>query len=197
MPSWEIHRKWGELILGFSSPEIDKLIDQEERHDASRYDPVVFEKQVEDVRARYGEKGVNYYILHHLLDYAEQRLLSILSDEAIKKYYHSDRSSHEAVKEVEHKLRQNLLRFQSKHPHFPLESTDSLAEKLTDLLQLIYDIMDGEHFPRRFGGVTYMKALRKSKHRWVVDEEEAKKITDIGIEHIAEIFGILAEKKKN
>ncbi|RLI84539.1 MAG: hypothetical protein DRO98_08470 [Archaeoglobales archaeon] len=77
-PEWTIHRKWGELLCRFSEPEIDKLIDLKQ-HDAGRYDPSILKEQLDYVRRKWGGVGVYYYILHHLLDRAEDILLSELS----------------------------------------------------------------------------------------------------------------------
>jgi len=65
MPSWSVHKKWGERICNFYSEEIDKLIDALQQHDAGRYDQEIFLKQIEYVSLKYGEKGVEYYLLHH------------------------------------------------------------------------------------------------------------------------------------
>ena len=80
MPPWKIHRKWGEKLLGFSNSEIDKLIDNSENHDAGQWDEGVLEIQLSYVRSKYGFMGEQYYVLHHILDRAEQLLLSIVSN---------------------------------------------------------------------------------------------------------------------
>ena len=67
----------GTRICGFYSEEIDKLIDKEEEHDAGRYDVEVFLKQIEYVQRNYGMKGVEYYLLHHLLDRLKDELVSM------------------------------------------------------------------------------------------------------------------------
>jgi len=79
MPSWRVHKKWGERICNFYSKEIDKLIDTPQQHDAGRYDKETFLKQIEYVSLRYGEKGVEYYLLHHLLDMLKDELVSIMA----------------------------------------------------------------------------------------------------------------------
>lgn len=30
MPSWRLHAKWGDLVIGFHSKEIDEVIDRRE-----------------------------------------------------------------------------------------------------------------------------------------------------------------------
>ena len=64
-------------ICGFYSEEIDRLIDAEEKHDTGRYDVEVFLKQVEYIQRNYGMKGVEYYLLHHLLDRLKDELVSM------------------------------------------------------------------------------------------------------------------------
>lgn len=67
-PHGEFTRSGGERILGFSTSKIDQLIDQDETYDAGRYGLNIFERQMTHVKSLYGETGVEYYILHHLLD---------------------------------------------------------------------------------------------------------------------------------
>lgn len=79
MPSWKLHKKWGEIICGFSSEEIDRLIDNPKQHDAGRYDRKIFLDQIEYVSSKYGLRGVEYYLLHHLLDMLKDELVAITS----------------------------------------------------------------------------------------------------------------------
>jgi len=79
MPSWEVHRKWGEMLFKYYNHEIDKLIDIKESHDAGRYDPEILDSQLRDVAEKYGDNGVMYYLLHHFLDRAYDTLLSEVS----------------------------------------------------------------------------------------------------------------------
>lgn len=186
----------GDRILGFSESEIDMLIDREESHDAGRYDPNIFESQVAYVRSLYGERGVEYYILHHVLDYAEQRLLSVLSDEAIRGYYEGNRSAEEGLREVRNNLCKDLRQFK-------LKEDPSISQKIkkiinfyqrSDMLdELIFDIMAGEKFPKRLGNVIHMKAIHHAKSVFV-DYKKAEEIFDVGVQHISEIFRILASK---
>jgi len=68
MPSHVIHRVVGERICGFSSEEIDRLIDSSEQHDASRYSCSHLLAHAKHVLSRYGDKGLCYLVLHHYLD---------------------------------------------------------------------------------------------------------------------------------
>jgi len=80
MPSWKAHREIGELICNFYSNEIDKLIDKQELHDASRYDIKELEKIVKEVKEKYGEKGLHYLALHHYIDRLADILVKELTD---------------------------------------------------------------------------------------------------------------------
>ncbi|ADT85203.1 hypothetical protein [Thermococcus barophilus] len=197
MPSWRVHKKWGERILGFSTSKIDQLIDQDETHDAGRYDINIFERQVTHVKSLYGETGVEYYILHHLLDYAEQRLLSILSDEAIREYYERTRSAEEVLREVRRKLLEDLQEFKLKDDPFIAKTIKKIVkfyQNLDMLDELIFDIMNGDNFPKRLGNIIYMKAIPHSKSWYFIDQKKVDEIVNIAIECIGEIFGILAKK---
>lgn len=79
MPSWKVHRKWGEILFKYYNHEIDKLIDIRESHDAGRYDPETLDRQLRYVANQYGDNGVWYYLLHHFLDRAYDTLLSEVS----------------------------------------------------------------------------------------------------------------------
>jgi hypothetical protein len=68
MPSHIVHRVVGERICGFSSEEIDRLIDSSEQHDASRYSCSHLLAHAKQVLSRYGDKGLCYSVLHHYLD---------------------------------------------------------------------------------------------------------------------------------
>jgi len=68
MPSHIVHRVVGERICGFSSEEIDRLIDSSEQHDASRYSCSHLLAHAKQVLSRYGDKGLCYLVLHHYLD---------------------------------------------------------------------------------------------------------------------------------
>ena len=76
MPSWRLHAKWGDLVIGFHSKEIDEVIDRRESHDAGRYEIDVLKTQLATVSSRFGVKGELYYVLHHILDRFEDRLES-------------------------------------------------------------------------------------------------------------------------
>ncbi|MBC7094873.1 hypothetical protein [Thermococcus sp.] len=79
MPSWRVHKKWSKKICGFYSEEIDKLIDNPQHHDAGRYDEKVFLEEIKQVSSKYGEKGVECYLLHHLLDKLKDELVGMKS----------------------------------------------------------------------------------------------------------------------
>ena len=74
MPSWRLHAKWGDLVIGFHSEEIDEIIDKSEGHDSGRYDVEALKTQLATVSSQFGVKGELYYILHHILDRFEDRL---------------------------------------------------------------------------------------------------------------------------
>jgi len=79
MPSWKFHKRWGKELLGYFNTDIDRLIDCR-GHDLARrigYENLL-RKQVSYVKRKYGKIGVYYYILHHILDTADEQLLSIL-----------------------------------------------------------------------------------------------------------------------
>ena len=78
MPSWRIHKKWSIRLCGFYSEEIDRLSGSSQ-HDASRYNEEIFLEQIEYVASKYGEKGVECYLLHHLLDKLKNELVSMKS----------------------------------------------------------------------------------------------------------------------
>jgi len=100
MPSHVIHRVVGERICGFSSEEIDRFVDEEERadatwqlyggywiqptstHDLGRVSCSTLLADAENIVARFGEKGFCYYILHHYLDKFEH----ILSGQLLNRY---------------------------------------------------------------------------------------------------------------
>ena len=82
MPSWKVHRLIGEIIcFGFCSHEIDALIDNKGRHDAGRYDELIFVNEALMVLKKYGGNGLCYYILHHVLDRLQDLLVSELASE--------------------------------------------------------------------------------------------------------------------
>ena len=79
MPSWKIHKKWDKRICNFYSEEIDRLIDNPQQHDAGWYEEDIFLEQIEYVASKYGRKGVECYLLHHLLDMLKDELVSMTS----------------------------------------------------------------------------------------------------------------------
>jgi hypothetical protein len=102
-PSHIVHRVVGERICGFSSEEIDKLVDEETRadaaqelyrlyrrywiqpasiHDLGRVSCSTLLADAENVVTKFGEKGLCYYILHHYLD----RFEHILSGQLLNRY---------------------------------------------------------------------------------------------------------------
>jgi hypothetical protein len=58
----------GERICGFSSEEIDRLVDAAKLHDASRYSCRYLLDHAKLVSMTFGDKGLCYFILHHYLD---------------------------------------------------------------------------------------------------------------------------------
>ena len=77
--SWELHRIVGEAICGFSSKDIDRLIDAFPGHDASRYDANALVELYRKIKGRYGDKGVCYMVLHHFLDRLKDIIVSLVS----------------------------------------------------------------------------------------------------------------------
>jgi hypothetical protein len=84
MPSHAIHKVVGERICGFNSDEIDGLVDDDTRtgvaalglrgrywlrpagtHDLGRVSCRALLADAKEIVARFGEKGLCYYILHH------------------------------------------------------------------------------------------------------------------------------------
>ena len=82
MPSWSVHRIIGDVICGFHSPDIDRIVDLELGHDTSRYDVEKLMEAIDLIYDKYGEKGLRYFILHHYID----RLVDILIHEIISVY---------------------------------------------------------------------------------------------------------------
>jgi hypothetical protein len=68
MPSHRVHEAAGKVICGFSSRDIDELIDRGRGHDAGRKNCRKLLVQATEVYNKYGENGLCYYILHHYLD---------------------------------------------------------------------------------------------------------------------------------
>ena len=131
------------------------------------------------------------------MDRAEQRLLSILSEEAIK--HCNDRITDEVIREIERKLRDELLQFKSYVFWYIFEYKKlcslELLHKLTDnILELIYDIMSEERFLGRLKYTIHQKTVGRvvGTHPEIVGE--LREIRDKGIERIAEIFSTLAGK---
>jgi len=51
-PAWKVHRIIGEKLLGYYNYEIDKIIDAELSHDASRYDVSKLAEAVRTIKNR-------------------------------------------------------------------------------------------------------------------------------------------------
>lgn len=79
MPSGEVHRKIGFLLLNFYDPEVDKLIDCDPDHDATRYDLDKAIILIEQILKR-DDNRVRYAMLHHYLD----RLVDLLVSEILR-----------------------------------------------------------------------------------------------------------------
>ncbi len=68
-PSHRVHEIVGKMICHFSSKYIDVLIDGERGgHDKGRRDCGKLLEQATEIRNKYGENGLCYYVLHHYLD---------------------------------------------------------------------------------------------------------------------------------
>jgi len=80
LPTWALHRLWGERICSYYSSGIDSLVDRVFGHDSSRYDVETLEKEVDIVASKHGDKGLCYLSLHHYLDRLVDLLVSTLSD---------------------------------------------------------------------------------------------------------------------
>lgn len=79
MVSWRLHELFGREVCGFSSREIDWVVDSSSGHDASRYSADELLRLVDWVYKRYGEKGVCYMVLHHFLDRAVDAVVSLIT----------------------------------------------------------------------------------------------------------------------
>ncbi|RLE55238.1 MAG: hypothetical protein DRJ40_08600 [Thermoprotei archaeon] len=90
MSTWKLHRFIGEKLLGYSNPEIDKLVDCVTLHDVTRYNIEALVKVVEGiVYPRYGEIGLKYFTLHHFLDRIIEIEVKKYKDYLILSYYAS------------------------------------------------------------------------------------------------------------
>ncbi len=99
MPSWDIHKIVCEELIGFYEQEIDKFIDYEFAHDASRYDIKQLNKVINIIYNKYGSNGLKQLIVHHYLD----RLADILLSELIhyfEVYLIENRTIEESIHEL-------------------------------------------------------------------------------------------------
>lgn len=136
VPSWRIHKKWSKRLCGFYSEEIDRLIDGSQ-HDAGRYDEEVFVEQIEYVASKYGEKGVECYLLHHLLDELKNKLVSMKSRYNEIDIEHVERSLNWLKPEPMRKIRKYD------------EVWNSLIQKLKpELREVINDIISEKGFKK-------------------------------------------------
>lgn len=186
-PEWEVHRKWGELLFDFSDSEIDKLIDLQQ-HDAGRYDSHLLEQQLNYVHQEWGEVGVAYYILHHLLDRAEDILLSEMCSKLdVPQLPAPDKFMEELIESFRmdfEKDGKSLMRH--------LEETQWFYDVFGyrgALCSLVYDLIDREKFGRRLAqSMTtksvaqehFPKSSRHSKSRKVLEEYIPKVINELG-----------------
>ncbi len=92
MVSWWLHSRLGDAICSFHSREIDTLIDSVRNHDISRYDVKELLNTVRIVKARYGDRGLCYFVFHHYLDRLVDILVSVLSN-----HYERYALGHEAL----------------------------------------------------------------------------------------------------
>lgn len=115
MPSWKVHRIIGKIVcVGFYDNEIDRLIDMIGEHDAGRYDPRVLHEHFKYVKERWGERGIVYYVLHHVLDRLSDILVSELSrlcEEYVLKGTPSEELYDELLKKSLERLRLDVKNF--------------------------------------------------------------------------------------
>jgi len=95
MPSWRLHARWGDLVIGFHSEEIDEIIDKSEGHDIGRYEVKALKTQLATISSRFGIKGELYYVLHHILDrfknHLEEEVTRLVKDAIYGDYNIRDR----------------------------------------------------------------------------------------------------------
>lgn len=82
LPSCKVHEIVGDRVCNYYNADIDKVVDEGTKHDASRRIVKRLAESVEYVSSRYGEKGLEHFILHHYLD----RLSDISVMEALRSF---------------------------------------------------------------------------------------------------------------
>lgn len=83
MPSHRVHALVGELVCGFSSEEVDNLVDRGPSHDLSRVSCRKLLSLASVIYEKYGDKGLCYLALHHYLD----KLVSVMRGRIVKLMY--------------------------------------------------------------------------------------------------------------
>lgn len=126
-------------FVAFTQKEIDKLIDSSQQHDTARYDGKIFLEQIEYVASRYGEKGIECYLLHHLLDRLKDELVSI-------------KSRHN---EIDLEYVERILNWLKPEPMQKIRKYDALWSHLIlklkpELKEVVKDIISEEGFKRSF-----------------------------------------------
>jgi len=97
IPSHSVHEIVGRLICGFSDRAIDRIIDNNYKHDLSRISCRELFSLASFVLEAYGEKGICYLVLHHYLD----KLVSILRGRYIRLHLKRDFSRKSIINEIE------------------------------------------------------------------------------------------------
>jgi len=121
LPTWVLHRLWGERICSYYSSKIDRLVDRDFGHDSSRYDVEVLKKAVDIAISKHGDRGLCYLILHHYLD----RLVDILVS-ALSEYAFMDVFGPKVYEDVRSQVYNRLL-------HAPKNILSALISDNTDL----------------------------------------------------------------
>ena len=183
MPSHDIHKKWERELLGIVLIEIDKEIDR--KRDSSRVDKEEYECFFHWVKETYGERGVYYFALHHILDGAYWLLQKVLREDL----YHSifiknanpvkEKGNGDLEKYIEY-IAEELCGKLSTDYHSLIirrEETRNIAKELISeifkykrrVYELLYDLMSEKSFKERL----FRDLVEKVKWDEPLGEEEA------------------------
>ncbi len=152
MVSWQLHRLLGDDICCFHSTEIDRLIDQANGHDSSRYNVSEFERIFRVVKSKYGNKGICYLILHHYLDRLVDILVSKLTD-----YYELYALGYRELNEAYEKMREEVY---TRLYYDPKNILSLLVTDLQTLLNTLHSTYSGRS--RRRQRNRYKELLEKA-----------------------------------
>ena len=183
MPSHDIHKKWERELLGVVLIEIDKEIDR--KRDSSRKNEEEYEYFLHRVKETYGERGVYYFALHHILDRAYWLLQKVLREDL----YHSifikntdpvkEKGEGDLEKYIEY-IAEELCSELSTDYHSLIirrEETRNIVKELISeifkhkrrVYELLYDLMSEKSFKERL----FRDLVEKVKWDEPLGEEEA------------------------